>query len=152
MASKVKHAFREFQERHFTCKFIVFSFVARFSEKRFARGVRDFAPAPREPKTAQNHIFLLYFLVLHKSSKMASTPALKRPSCELFGALGPQKMHVTCIFTMIFCLQEENTCIFTGFGGHERATRDPKRNTKQHFTCIFTGVLHLGCKSEGMKE
>ena len=108
--------------------------------------------APRNPKLAKNHGFLQCFLVLHKSLKGASTPAGKRPSWELFGALGPQKMHFTCIFTVFFCLQEEKTCIFTWFWGHERATRDPRRNKKQHFTCIFTGFLHLGWKGEGVKE
>ena len=60
--------------------------------------------APREPKSAKNYGFLRCFLVLRKSLKVASTPALKRPSCELFGALGPQQMHFTCICKVIFCL------------------------------------------------
>ena len=93
--------------------------------------------APREPKSAKNYVFLQCFLVLHKSLKVASTPALKRPSCELFGALGPQKMHVTWLFTVFFCLQEGKACIFAWFWGHERATRDPKRNTKQHKTTFY---------------
>ena len=77
---------------------------------------------------------------MHKCLEVASTQRLKRPSCELFGALGLQKMCFACIFTVFFCLQEGKTCIFTWFWGLERATRDPKRNNKQHFTGIFTGL------------
>ena len=47
---------------------------------------------------------------------MASTPHLKMPSWELFGALGPQQMHFTCIVTVFFCLQEEKHAFLHGFG------------------------------------
>ena len=67
--------------------------------------------APREPNTAQNHDFLDGFLVLHKSSKGASTQHLKRPSCELFGALGHQNMHFTCIFTVASLQEEQLACL-----------------------------------------
>ena len=69
----------------------------------------------------------------------------------MFWGPGSSKNALYLHFYSAFCLQEEKTCIFTWFWDHERATRDPKRNTKQHITCIFTRFLHLGWRGERVK-
>ena len=97
--------------------------------------------SPKETQKGQKPAFLQCFLVLHKSEKVASQPHLKRPSCELFGAPGPKEKRKTCIFTVFSCVQQEKTCIFTGFLALASATRDPKREKKQHFTCIFCMIF-----------
>ena len=76
-------------------------------------GGRD--QSPKRPKKGPKPAFLRCFLVLHKSEKVASQPHLKRASCELFAAPGPQEKLKTCIFTVFFSSQEQKTCIFTGF-------------------------------------
>ena len=129
------------QKCHRSRQFCGFGCKNNMVAKPLLFGGEGRTPSPKKPKSAQNHGFLQCFLVLHKSLKGASQPRLKRPSWELFGALGPQKMHFTCIFTVFFCLQEEKTAFLHGY---ERATRDPKRIKKQHFTCIFIVFLHLG--------
>ena len=101
-------------------------------------------PSPKRANNCPNHCFLQCFLVLHKSLTVASTPHLKRPSCELFWGPGSSNDAYYLHVYRAFLLARRKACIFTWFWGHERATRDPKRNKKQHFTCIITGFLHLG--------
>ena len=92
------------------------SFVVWGVKRTWFGGGRGEDHSPKRTKKCQKIFFLQCFLVLHKSLKGASTQHLKRPSWELFGALGPQKMHFTCIFTVFFCLQEEKPAFLHGFG------------------------------------
>ena len=105
------------KKRLFDCIFTVFSCfrwkMTWLQNPSAPRGGGD--QSPKRTKKGQKPAFLLCFLVLHKSEKVASQPHLKRPSCELFGAPGPKEKRKTCIFMVFSCSQEEKTCIFTCF-------------------------------------
>ena len=92
-------------------------------------------PSPKRTKNYQNNCCLLGCLVLHKSLKGASPQHLKRPSCELFGALGPQKMHFTCMLTIVSACKKEKPACLHGFGALREQPGTQRAPQNARFPC-----------------
>ena len=109
--------------------------------------------APRGPKFAKNRGFLQCFLVLHKSLKGASTRALKRPSWELFGALGLQKMHFTCICIVFFFLQAEKRALLHDLRAWREQPGTQSESKNARIACSFAswGARVKGERVKGWK-